>query len=82
VDDALGRTSDAPDPDEHPLASKEAHMMTSRARQELPVWSIDTNLVTVLGLPPKDPDDDDDEDEEDDEGEGEEEPSVVRVPDE
>jgi hypothetical protein len=58
-------------------------MMTSRARQEVPAWSIDSNLVTILGLPPKDPDDDDDEDEEeDDEDEGEEEPAVVREPDE
>ena len=58
----------------------EAHMMTSRARQD--AWSIDHELLTILGLPPKDPDDDDDEDEEDDEDEGEEEPAVVREPDE
>jgi hypothetical protein len=57
-------------------------MMTSRARQEFAAWSIDPSLVTILGLPPKDPDDDDDEDEEDDEDEGEEEPAVVREPDE
>ncbi len=57
-------------------------MMTSRARQEVPAWSIDFSLVTIIGLPPKDPDDDDDEDEEDDEDEGEEEPAVVREPDE
>jgi hypothetical protein len=51
-------------------------MITSRARQEIPAWSIGSSLVTVLGLPPKDPDDDDDEDE------GEEEPAVIREPDE
>jgi hypothetical protein len=44
--------------------------------------SIDSSLVTILGLPPKDPEDDDDEDEENDEDEGEEEPAVVREPDE
>ena len=57
-------------------------MLTSRARQELPAWPIGSSIVTVLGLPPKDPDDNDDEDEEDDEDEGEEEPAVVREPDE
>jgi hypothetical protein len=59
-------------------------MLTSRARQERPTWSIGSSLVP-LGLPPKDPEDDDDEDEEDeedDEDEGEEEPAVVREPDE
>ena len=48
-------------------AQKEAHMLTSRARQELPALSIGSSIGTVLGLPPKDPDNDDDEDEEDDE---------------
>ena len=57
-------------------------MMTSRARQEVPTWSIDISPVAILGLPPKDPDDDEDEDEEEDEDEGEEEPAVVREPDE
>jgi len=59
-------------------------MITSSARQEIPAWSIGASLVTVLGLPPKDPDDDDDEDEgeEDDEDEDEEEPAVIREPDE
>jgi hypothetical protein len=55
-------------------------MLTSRARQERPTWSIGSSLVTPL--PPKDPEDDDNEDEEDDEDEGEEEPAVVREPDE
>ena len=57
-------------------------MMTSRAHQGVPDWSIHSGLTTVFGLPPKDPDDDDNEDEEDDEDEGEEEPAVVREPDE
>jgi len=55
-------------------------MLTSRARQERPAWSIGSSLVT-LG-PPKDPDDDDNENEEEDEDEGEEDPAVVREPDE
>jgi hypothetical protein len=54
----------------------------ARARQEVPAWPIDSGLVTILGLPPKDPDDDDDEDEEDDEDEGEEESAVIREPEE
>lgn len=56
-------------------------MLTSRARQERPTWSIGSSLVTP-GLPPNDPEDDDNADEEDDEDEGEEEPPVVREPDE
>jgi len=56
-------------------------MITSRARQEIPAWSIGASLVTVLGLPPKE-DDDEDEGEEDDEDEDEEEPAVIREPDE
>ena len=55
-------------------------MLTSRAPQERPTWSIGSSPVTPL--PPKDPEDDDNEDEEDDEDEGEEEPAVVREPDE
>jgi len=35
-------------------------MMTLRARQKVPARSIDSCLVIILGLPPKDPDDDDD----------------------
>jgi hypothetical protein len=56
-------------------------MMTSRVRQQVPDWSINSSLAAVLGLPPNDPDDDD-EDEQDDDDEGEEEPAVVREPDE
>jgi hypothetical protein len=45
------------------------------------------SLVTVMGLPPKDPDNDDDENEEDeddddDDDEEQEVPSVIREPDE
>jgi hypothetical protein len=59
-------------------------MLTSRVCREVPDWSINFCLATVLGLPPKDPndDDEDEEDEEDDEDEGEEEPAVVREPEE
>jgi hypothetical protein len=56
-------------------------MLRSCAREEGPIWSIGSSLVT-LTLPPKDPDNDDDEDEEDDEDEDEAEPAVVREPDE
>ena len=56
-------------------------MITSLARQEIPAWSIGSSLVTVLGLPPKDPDDDDDEDEGEEDNEDEE-PGVIREPDE
>lgn len=48
-------------------------MITPRARQEIPAWSIGSSLVTVLGLPPKDLDDED---------EGEKEPAVIRESDE
>jgi len=40
-------------------------------------------LVTPMGLPPKDPNDDDDESEEDEEDDDQEdEPAVIREPDE
>jgi hypothetical protein len=61
-------------------ASKEAHMKPHPPVKNFLV-GLDSSVVTVLGLPPKDPDDDD-EDNEDDEDEGEEEPTVVREPDE
>jgi hypothetical protein len=55
-------------------------MMASRADQaEVPDWSIDSILVSISGLPPKDPNDDEDEDDEDD-GDDEEEPGAVREP--
>jgi len=58
--------------------------MISRIPQNVPAWLIDSGLVTIMGLPPKDPHDDDDENEEDEEDEGEEdeEPAVIREPDE
>jgi hypothetical protein len=62
-------------------ALKEAYMLKSRVRQELPAWSIGSSIAAAFALPPKDPDDDD-EDTEDDDDEGEEEPAVVREPDE
>ena len=58
--------------------------MISRIPQKSSDWLIDSSLVTVMDLPPKDPPDDDDENEEDeeDDGEEEEEPAVIREPDE
>ena len=54
----------------------------SHPSQNFP-WLIHSSLVTIKGLPPKDPDDDDDENEEDEEDDGEEEePAVIREPDE
>ena len=57
---------------------------TTKAHVRCPVWLIDLSLVTIMGLPPKDPHDDDDENEEDEEDEGEEdeEPAAIREPDE
>ena len=57
--------------------------MISRVPQKVLTWLVDSSLVTIMGLPPKDPHDDD-EDEEDEEGddEEEEEPAVIREPDE
>jgi hypothetical protein len=57
--------------------------MISPVQQKVSAWSIDSSLVTIRDLPPKDPDDDDDENEEDEEDDGEEEePAVIREPDE
>ena len=59
--------------------------MSSRARQEVPDWSIDSSLAGVLGPPPKDTDNDDDkneEDQKDEEEEEDQEPGVIREPDE
>jgi len=59
-------------------------MMISRVPRNVSAWLIDSSLVTVLGLPPKDPHDDDDENEEDEEDDDEEdeEPAVIREPNE
>ena len=44
---------------------------------------VDSSLVAIMDLPPKDPEDDEDENEEGDEDDGEEEePAVIREPDE
>ena len=58
--------------------------MISRVPQKVSTWLVDSSLVTVIGLPPKDPHDDENEDEKDEEndGEDEEEPAVIREPDE
>jgi hypothetical protein len=59
-------------------------MMISRVPQNVSARSIDSSLVSTLGLPPKDPPDDDDENGEDDEDNDDEEeaPAVIREPDE
>jgi hypothetical protein len=59
---------------------KEAEMI-SHVPQSASDWLVELSLVTVMGLPPNDPDDDDDENEEDDDEE-QEAPSVIREPDE
>jgi len=60
-------------------------MMVSCVPQYVSSWPIDSRLVTIVGLPPKDPPDDDDENEQDEENDEEdnedEEPAVVE-PDE
>ena len=50
--------------------------MISRVPQKGSAWLAKSSLVTLMGLPPKNPQNDDDEDEEDeeDDDEGEEEP--------
>jgi hypothetical protein len=67
-----------------PSRAQGEHMMISRARQGIPVYSISSNLVSTSGPPPKDPHDDDDENEEDenDDDEEDEESAVIREPDE
>jgi hypothetical protein len=54
-----------------------------RAPLQVSAWLINSNLVTLMDLPPKDPNDDD-ENEEDEQGDDEEEqePAVIREPDE
>jgi hypothetical protein len=58
--------------------------MISRVPQKGSTWLVDPSLVTLVGLPPTNPQNDDDEDEEDeeDDDEEEEEPAVIREPDE
>jgi hypothetical protein len=59
--------------------------MISPVQQKVSAWLIDSRLVTIRGLPPKDPDDDDDENDEDEDEEDDdeqEEPAVIREPDE
>ena len=57
--------------------------MISRVPQKVSTWLVDSNVVTVMGLPPKDPhDENEDEKDEENDGEDEEEPAVIREPDE
>ena len=55
--------------------------MISRVHQKVFSELFDPTLVTILGLPPKDPNDED-EDEKDEGDDEEEEPAVIREPDE
>jgi hypothetical protein len=59
-------------------------MMMSRAPLPVSLWLIDWRLITIVGLPPKDPHEDEDENEEDqdEDDEEDEEPAVIREPDE
>ena len=58
--------------------------MISRVPQKVSARSINSSLVSVMDLPPKDPHEEDDENEEDERGDSEEEkePAVIREPDE
>lgn len=57
--------------------------MISHIPQNASDWLIELSPITVMGLPPKDPDDDDDDDENDeDDDEEQEAPPVIREPDE
>ena len=58
--------------------------MVTRLPQRVLDRLFDASLVTIMGLPPKDPHDDDDENEgdEEDDDEEDEEPAVIREPDE
>jgi hypothetical protein len=60
---------------------KEAEMI-SHISQSASDWLVELSLVTVMGLPPKDPDDDENEEDEEDDDEEQEEPAVIREPDE
>jgi hypothetical protein len=60
--------------------------MISHVAQKISPRLIGSSLVTLIGLPPQDPnrDDDENEDEDDEQGDNdeEEEPAVIREPDE
>ena len=58
-------------------------MIISRIPQKSSDWLIAASLVTIVGVPPKDPpDDDENEEDEDNDNEDDEEPAVIREPDE
>ena len=60
--------------------SREAGLI-SCIHQKVSAWLINSSLVTIMRLPPKEPDDDENEEDEEDDGE-EEESEVIREPDE
>jgi hypothetical protein len=52
--------------------------MISRIPQKISDWLMDSSLVTVMDVPPRDPDDDDEnEGDEEDDDEGDTEPAVM-----
>jgi hypothetical protein len=56
--------------------------MILRVSQTVFDRSFDASLITIMGLPPKDPHDDDENEEgEEDDDEEDEEPAVIREPD-
>jgi hypothetical protein len=56
--------------------------MILRVPQRVSDRLFDASLITILGLPPKDPHDDENEEDEEDDDEEDEEPAVIREPDE
>jgi hypothetical protein len=57
--------------------------MILRVSQRVSDGLFDASLITILGLPPKDPhDDENEEDDEENDDEEDEEPAVIREPDE
>jgi hypothetical protein len=58
--------------------------MMSRVPLPVSLWRIDRRLITIVGLPPKDPhkDEEENEEDEDEDDEANEEPAVIREPDE
>jgi hypothetical protein len=72
---------------QHPFKKIPGGVMISPIQQKISAWFMHLCPVTIMELPPKDPEDDkdenEDENEEDDEDDGEEEePAVIREPDE
>jgi hypothetical protein len=54
--------------------------MTQRIPE--PLFPIDWHFLTIIAMPPRDPNEDDEDEDEDDERDDERDPPVVREPDE